>query len=763
MNAIYLYRIARWLYEKRVPVLPKVVQAIIFFIYNSKITPDTKIGKNTYFVCKGISTVLIPGTEIGENCVLGLRFSTVRQFPYKDVPILGNNVWVGPNVIVAGPVILEDDVIVVGNSYVTKSVPKGAIVSGNPARIVGWRKDLKYQIETNPKFKTGKMPFLIERSLMSESICSQKQVGNGTLDRVKTVVAECLNLPKNSFTGNEKIEDIGEWDSLSNVLIIAQLEKEFVIKIPMEHYIKLVSLKAIADVVDACLSLKDKKTGFNIENAIISLSNIDSHVISHSPLLRTIIEKAQYDGTKAAVISANSEVSYAELICGIRRTASYLSALGLKIGDKIILAGNKEIEFLYVYFASHLLGLVNVIVDGNSNADRLNYIEQIISPKKCFGYKSMYQESVQYNDINVEKYEEFIIDKLDINGDAVSEILFTTGTTGKPKGVCLSYNNIFASANNINEFIQNNHSDIELIGLPICHSFGLGRIRCNLINGATVVFIPSFANVAHFFELIEKYKVTGFGVVPAAWAYITKMSGDSIKQYSDQIRYIEIGSAAMDLNTKKKMLQMFPKTRICMHYGSTEASRSTFIEFHDIDHIESIGKPVTKNVDIKIYGKEGQVLKDNECGEICIKGNMVMSHYLGEAQREGYFYDEYFRTGDYGYKSTDGYFYLLGREKEMINVGGKKVSPFEVEDIICSLGVGDCICIPYPDKSGLLGEVVKCYILRGSTTLSFKEIDEKLNNRLETYKKPVVYEWIDVIPKTESGKKQRIVLMNDKM
>ena len=104
MNIILLYRVERWLFEQHIPVLPKIVQLLIFLIFNSKITADSKIGKGTYCVCKGISTVLIPGTEIGENCVLGLRFSTVRQFPYKEVPHLKNNVWVGPNVIIAGPV-----------------------------------------------------------------------------------------------------------------------------------------------------------------------------------------------------------------------------------------------------------------------------------------------------------------------------------------------------------------------------------------------------------------------------------------------------------------------------------------------------------------------------------------------------------------------------------------------------------------------------------------------------------------------------------
>lgn len=160
MNAIKLYRIMRFLYLHKVPLLPKFIQLLIFLIYNSKVTGDSSIGKGTYFVCNGISTVVIPGTTIGDNCVLGLRFSTVRKFPYKEVPKLGNNVWCGPNVVIAGPVIIDDDVIIAANSFVDKSVPKGAIVAGTPAKIIGWRKDLDYKIEENPKYKEGIMPYL---------------------------------------------------------------------------------------------------------------------------------------------------------------------------------------------------------------------------------------------------------------------------------------------------------------------------------------------------------------------------------------------------------------------------------------------------------------------------------------------------------------------------------------------------------------------------------------------------------------------------
>lgn len=479
---------------------------------------------------------------------------------------------------------------------------------------------------------------------------------------------------------------------------------------------------------------------------------------SHSPLLQSVFHHAEIVPDKTAIVVGNIEVSYSLLALNARKAASLLDGLGLRPSDRIILSARKDIEFIYLYLGAHILGVTNVIVDAESNKERLNYIEDKTNPLWCFGYESSKHRSMLFAEIDIEALQPYsgISDNLSV--DDIAEVLFTTGTTGAPKGVCLSYGNIAGSASNINSFIKNEATDIEVLGLPICHSFGLGRIRCNLMMGATIVILGSFANVRLFFKTIERYHATGFGVVPAAWAYIRKISGTRIGKYASQIKYIEIGSAAMPLETKKEMLNLFPNTRICMHYGLTEASRNCFQEFHDIEHLDSIGKPVCENVDVQIFSPEGSVLPDGEKGELCVKGNMVLSRYLEEKDNKNAFYGEYFRTGDCGYRTAEGYIYLLGREKELINVGGKKVSPMEVEDAIIALGVGDCVCVPMKDPDGIMGELVKCYILKDSTMLSFEQIAEQLSTKLEHYKLPVVYEWIDSIPQTESGKKQRVNL-----
>lgn len=480
----------------------------------------------------------------------------------------------------------------------------------------------------------------------------------------------------------------------------------------------------------------------------------------HSPLLDVVFTHSNTIGDKVAIIAKGEEVTYAQLAERIRRSATFLNSHGVGPKTRILLSAQKDAKFIYLYLGAHLLGATSIIVDAESNEERLRYIEQAAAPSCCFGYQTEYCPSVLLEDIILDNYQEWNESAEGVTQDDTSEIMFTTGTTGNPKGVCLSYFNVFSSANNINSFIGNTKDDVEVLGLPICHSFGLGRVRCNLLKGATIILLGSFANMRLFLKTIEDYHVTGFGVVPAAWQYIRKISGTRIAKYAKQIKYIEIGSASMPLPVKEEMLTLFPDTRICMHYGLTEASRSTFQEFHDINHLSSIGVPVSKYVDVAIFSPQGEELGFNIVGELCVKGNMVTKAYLNPEDNSNAFWGEYFRTGDCGYKAEDGFFYLVGREKEMINVGGKKVSPAEVEDAIISLGVSDCICAGIPDPEGFLGEVVKAYILTGSTDKTFEQIADELASKLEIYKRPVQYEWIDAIPQTSSGKKQRVKLKN---
>lgn len=483
---------------------------------------------------------------------------------------------------------------------------------------------------------------------------------------------------------------------------------------------------------------------------------------SHSPLLTAIFSHAECSPDKCAVIDcAGNAVSYSMLRNNILRAAALLAAKGLHRGDRLILSAQKDVEYIYFYFASHLLGIINVVVDAKNNTSHIGYIAEVTTPSLAIGCDVEGVTSLGYQDILSDSQELSDADAPCGMTDAdTADVMFTSGTTGNPKGVKLSHANIAASASYINRFIGNGPDDVELLGLPVCHSFGLGRLRCSLLTGATVVLHNGFANLKSVFDTIVKYGVTGFGMVPAIWAYIRKFSGTRIGNYADRIRYIEIGSAAMPLDDKEMLLSLFPDTRICMHYGLTEASRSVFMEFHEeSDDLATAGRSVVPEVEIAIFSSEGERLPADSEGEVCVRGKMVTrSYYLPDDNRDAFFGD-FFRTGDWGYLSDGGKLYLLARKKELINVGGKKVSPVEIEEALEAAGAAECMVVA--DKDPILGEVPKALLVEAALSVSVAELEQRMRERLETYKLPRKYEVVDSIPKTASGKKQRLKMKTE--
>ena len=472
-----------------------------------------------------------------------------------------------------------------------------------------------------------------------------------------------------------------------------------------------------------------------------------------------IFDQVQNTPDKVALISGDTEITYSQLwdycLCAAEKLKQDYH---LKKGDRVILSAAGNIEFVYAYFGVHIAGGICVPIDPDTNQTRFEYIEKSTTPVCVMGLlHNVKKETIPFSDVvNGTSKATYIVPEQ----SQVADILFTTGTTGAPKGVALSYNNLFAAARNINAFIGNTSSDVELLALPVSHSFGLGRLRCSLSKGATVVMLGTFANVKKFFKEMARCQVTMFAMVPASWGFIKKMSGKYIGKFAEQLKFIEIGSSFMPVEDKELLMSLLPNTRICMHYGSTEASRSAFMEFHTYkDNLLSIGK-ASPNVEIKIFTSQGTPAALGKEGEVCVKGEHVTCSYWNETPERfaSDFYDGYFRTGDCGTMDAEGNIYLKSRIKEMINVGGKKVSPMEVEDILNTIpGIKESACIGIPDPGIVLGEVVKAFIV-ADDNLSDEEIMQQLRPQLEVYKLPVEIERINAIPKTGSGKIQRLSL-----
>ena len=481
----------------------------------------------------------------------------------------------------------------------------------------------------------------------------------------------------------------------------------------------------------------------------------------HSQLLCLIAHHASLCPDKAALVEGKRRVTYGQLVANIETAAAFLHHCGLKPGERIVLAAQKETQFVYLYFAAHLLGIVNVVVDSASPAERLQYITRVVKPSLIVGNDLAIEgrQCVPFAALDSYKRQDSTLALPHVQASDVADVMFTTGTTGAPKGVCLSHANIAGSASNTNSFIGTCSSDVEALALPLSHSFGLGRLRCVLTAGATLVLINNFANLKSFFSVLQSEHVTGFGMVPAVWQYIKRISGNRISRYAPQLRYIEMGSAALPVEDKRLLMELFPHTRLCMHYGLTEASRAMFTEFHSsAQDLNAIGRPASPHVEAMIADEQGNPVDDGVDGEICVRGNMVTRSYFLPADNKDAFFDDWFRTGDWGHRASNGTYYLTGRKKELINVGGEKVSPASIEQVIKSLGVEDCACIPVPDPNGVLGEVPKVFLQRDGNMQDIDDLKRRAARLLPPHEVPVFWEWIDVIPRTASGKIQRLKL-----
>lgn len=473
-------------------------------------------------------------------------------------------------------------------------------------------------------------------------------------------------------------------------------------------------------------------------------------------LIAHLLAVAERVPDKIALSCASEAVPYRELRRRIFATASQLRHLGVRAGDRVLLCGGNTVSIPTLYFALHIIGAVAAPVPPDTpesvlsglakDADaRLAVVERRVGGMPC--------DVVPVGSLSSHAAEDGEIDPA-CRPDDVADLLYTTGTTGKKKGVVLTQANVLAAARNITKFIGSSEEDVEVVPLPLSHSFGLGRLRCMAIVGNTLILEPGVGAGAQLVKRILDARATGLALVPAGFDILQRMTGGGLGQAKDHLRYIEIGSAAMKPETRQWLTDLLPKTRICHHYGLTEASRAAFTEYHSDAHKPGTAGKAAPNVEIFVCDESGNKLPATAKGEVVIRGGMVMREYWKNSNlTQQAFFGDCLRTGDIGYLDSDGYLFLLGRRNDLINVGGRKVAPDEIEDLLRGLaGVTDVACVGEPHP--LLGECVKAYVV-ADREIRQREIAAFLRSRLEEHKIPQLVERIDVVPRTSSGKIQR--------
>lgn len=459
---------------------------------------------------------------------------------------------------------------------------------------------------------------------------------------------------------------------------------------------------------------------------------------------------------RLCVADGKDSYSYGQIWEKVLSYAAFLHKKGLQGGDCVAVECTQDASFLICALACQLSGFVFVPVERKAAVGTIRMIVEEVSAKLyIYGTETQVDcPKIQMSALR----EESAGGRDDGNlprKEAIAEILYTTGTTGKSKGIVLLNRNNVAVAENVLYGTEMKEDNVELVPLPLSHSHGLRTCYANLLNGSSVVLSNGVINVKGFFELMDTYRVTALDLSPSAAKVLLKLSRGHLGDYSGQIDYIEIGTATLDEDVKEELCRTFPASRLYNFYGSTESGRSCILDFNATRGKKGcIGMP-TKNATFVVTDDEREPIQSSEArmGLFAIAGDMnMLEYYRAEELTKATMHRGYIYTNDIGYIAENGEVYLFGRKGSIINYKGIKIAPEEIETVAMKYeAVADCACVPQKDAIG--GEVPKLYVAAApGKPLVKQELMVFLSKHLEQNRMPKMIEIIDQIPRAANGK-----------
>ena len=477
---------------------------------------------------------------------------------------------------------------------------------------------------------------------------------------------------------------------------------------------------------------------------------------------------------KTAILFEGEEITYDELNTAANRLAHALKANGIQKGNRIALYLPNIPEFAVCYFGALKVGAIVVSVNPMLKSYELKYILNDSEAVVLFTVGELL-ENVKRDEF--EKLQEVVVcegdahgnPKLsnwlqkgrdnfqmeDLNPEESASILYTSGTTGVPKGATLSHGNIVSNAWTTVHHAGFTPDDRMSLFLPLFHVFGQNFIMNGTFTACGTVcmhrrFVPDVV-----LDSLGRDRVTMFFAVPAI--YIVLLNTDLSKYDLSTIRYEFSAASTMPREISSQWTERFGRP-VYEGYGLTECSPFACYN-HDFKHkFGSVGTPV-ENFEIKILDENDRAVPPGKWGEICVRGPGVMRGYWNQPEEtDSALRNGWLHSGDTGYMDDEGYVFIMDRVKDMINVAGFKVWPAEIEQFLYKHPAIKELAVygvPHAEK----GEIVKAAIvLKENASATTEEITVFCRENLAAYKIPTSVDFIDELPKSATGKILKRVL-----
>jgi len=465
---------------------------------------------------------------------------------------------------------------------------------------------------------------------------------------------------------------------------------------------------------------------------------------------------------KSIILGTPELLSYQSLFDKSETLAKFLKNK-IGTGKNIVLISENNSFFIIVYLSILKSGNVCIPLNPTIEQDNLNYIVDKTKSELAF----LTEFANRKLTLNIEFYlENFIssitfenhldFEPIEFDGSQLAEIIFTSGSTSLPKGVMLSHDNIIENTKSILQYLNLNQEDKVMYVLPFYNCNGLSVSHTHLRVGGQVIINNNFIFLASTIKKLNDFQCTGFAGVPSHFQILLRKTELFKNTNFPYLRYVTQAGGKLENAFILEFIDNFPQIEFYVMYGQTEATaRLSYLPPQLLKtKLGSLGKGIP-GVELKVVDNLGNIIKPGKTGEIIAKGGNIMLGYYddpGENQkaiREGWLY-----TGDIATIDEEGYIFLTARKKEIMKIGGRRISPKEIEGIIYMIpGIIDCSVKAIDDD--LLGEAIKATIIvsENANNISKEMILNFCSDKLSHYKIPKFIEIKNEITISATGKK----------